>query len=248
MKNKSLLCLLVVILLGIISCSDDQEQVFPPSGSLKVVHGAMNAPGVHIGYFNSENEIVYSANPILSFGRTQRFTIPADEERSVRFVNSNDTTSTILNTELNLKAGQIITLFLTGDSIELSATLIGDIGHTTIRDSINTVRFVNMTSDVNSLNVSLDGSDTNIASDLTFSQPTDFIEFDATLENLNYTFNFINGSGDIISSFQLRQFFVIPGRPPFVLTFRKNITLALVGAEDDGEGNNTLRVIQVNNF
>ncbi|MCG8319020.1 MAG: hypothetical protein MI921_05930 [Cytophagales bacterium] len=68
------------------------------------------------------------------------------------------------------------------------------------------------------------------------------MEFAATNAAGSYTFTFKNAGGDTLASFDLD-----PLRRGREVAF-KNISLALIGRVDNGEGNSTLRVIQINNF
>ena len=68
------------------------------------------------------------------------------------------------------------------------------------------------------------------------------MEFTATTGVEIYAFTFKNQEGDVVDSFELE-----PLRRVREAVF-KNLSLALIGRADDGEGNSNLRVIQINNF
>ena len=233
------------------SCSEEEDS-FPEAASLKVVHAASGAPPVHVDYFGAEMEDVdFSINPTLSFARSSRFTIPANETRDLRFTYASDTTTEVFIDEVSLGSGEIATYFLLGDSASLTSAIIQDVGHRTLADSANAVRFINMAEGVESLNIGIQDTNTDLATGLGFSQNSDFIEVDATLTNLEYTFEFKDDEGNVLSAFRFRQYSVFSfGGSIFVSVraLRDNITFALVGQADDGEGNNTLRVVQINNF
>ena len=230
---------------------EDESGDFPQAASLQVVHAASGAPNVHVNYFGLD-DLNFSINPDLGFGATGSYTLPAGESRNIRFTYSEDTTREVFSQSVKLRAGEISTFFLLGDSTNLSSVLIEDTNLQLLRDSANAVRFINLSEDVSSVNVGLGDSSVIIDSDLTFSNASDFIEFDATLENPSYTFTFKNDADSVLASFPFEQWqvFIIPDSPPFILeqTFRKNITLALIGKPDDGEGNNTLQIVRIDNF
>ena len=245
-KNLFVYCMMCLLLA---SCEDDIEGV-PQPASLKMVHAAPGAPSVHVNYFGVE-DLNFSINPALAFGGNARYTIPAREARNIRFTYAADTAREVFNQELTLNPGQISTFFLLGDSANHSSVIIDDAGHRTFQDSLNAIRFINMSESVEAVNVGLADSSVVIATDLSFSNATEFIEFDATLENQTYTFTFKNDEGSVLSSYEFRQYEVFDFPGFFfvnVKALRKNVTLALVGAPDDGAGNSTLQVVQVNHF
>ncbi len=251
MKNITKLTFGLLTAILFFSCSEEDENDFLQAGSLKVVHAASGAPPVHVDYFGANFNVNFSINPTLAFATSERFTIPANERRDLRFAYASDTTTEVFMDEISLEAGQIVTYFLLGDSANLSASMIMDTGHKTFTDSANAVRFINMAEGVESLTIGIQDSTVALASSLGFSQGSDFIEVDATLQNENYVFTFKDDSDSLLTSFNFRQYqvFNFPGFF-FVNTFalRDNVTLALVGKADDGDGNSALQVVQVNNF
>ena len=242
---------LFITFLVLLSCSEEDES-FPLAASLTVVHGVPDAPAVHVNYFGRELEVLnFSINSTLGFRSGERFTIPANETRDVRFTYASDTTTEVLNRPVTLNVGQISTLFLLGDSANLSSVIIEDTGLQIFQDSLNGIRFINFSEDIGAVNVGLVDSSIAIGSGLSFSDATEFIEFDATLENSEYNFTFKNDADSVLASFRFQQYqiFDFPGFF-FVntLALRRNVTLALVGNADDGEGNSTLSVVRVNHF
>ena len=236
---------LMISLLSIffLACEDDPVEI-NQTASLKVVHGITSAPALYVNTFNEE--ITFSSfERTIPFGQFQRYTFSAGENRELSFTYNNDTTLQILMESVNLGSGQIATLFLLGDSANVSTTLVEDVGLKTLKDSLNAIRFINLAEGVNSVNVGLADSSITIAQDLAFNNSTDFIEFDATLENVFYNFTFKDEADDVLASFRYDQFFFIPGFDPFVLSLYDNVTLALVGELDNGEGVSTLQVIRI---
>ncbi len=251
-KHLTVFTISGIALLGLMSCENGDDNDFPQAASLTVVHGAVSAPEVHVDYFGEELEVLdFSINPTLAFGSTGRFTIPADKTRAVGITYASDTTSVVLEDEVSLRAGEITSLFLLGDSLNLRSEAIETIGLERLNDSINAIRFINLTEDVASLNIGIQDSTVTLGSDLSFADPTDFIPVDATLENPNYLFTFTNEQDEVLASFNFEQYtiFDFPGFF-FVqtLALRRNVTLALVGELDDGEGNSTLQVVRLNHF
>ena len=253
MKNYlTQISLSFIVLWVFIACEENDDNDFLQPASLTVVHGATGAPAVHVNYFGDEIETLdFLINPILPLGSNDRFTIPAGETRSLGFTYASDTTSVVFEENITLRAGEITTYFLLGDSLNLRSETIETLGLKRLNDSINAIRFINMTDDVPSLRIGIQDSTVTLASDLLFAEPTDFIEVDATLENENYVFTFNNDQGNELSTFNFRQYRIFNfSSGLFISTsaLRRNVTLALVGALDDGEGNNTLEVIRINHY
>ena len=252
MRNFYQLTLILFTGFQLLTACSTEEDDFLQAASLKVVHAASGAPAVHVDYFGPDVEDVnFVTNPALAFGSASRFTLPANASRELRFTYASDTTTEVFTEQVTLGPGSISTFFLLGDSALLSSIIINDQGHRTFEDSLNAVRFINMADGVVSVNVGIAGDPSLLASDLLFAEPTPFIEVDATLENERYRFTFKNDSDSVIASYDFEQYrvFNFPGLSFVSVTaLRKNVTLALVGRPDDGSGNSTLRVVQIDNF
>ena len=236
-------------MLGItlLSCSEE-ERTFPTAASLKVVHAASGAPAVHINYFGPELEnLNFSKNRELDFGASQRFTIRANQPRNLKFTYESDTTREVYNEDLVLEPGEILTYFLLGDSANLTSSIIVDEGHQVFSDSSNAVRFLNMAEGVDQLNVGILESSVQLSSGLAFSQASEFILVDATLQNPNYVFTFKSQEDSTLATFNFSQY-LVSGSLVFTRSYQRNATFALIGKSDDGEGNSTLQVVQINNF
>ena len=120
-------------------------------------------------------------------------------------------------------------------------------GFSTFNPCLNAVRFINMAEGVASLNIGIQDATVELASGLQFGQHSEFIEIDATLDNVSYTFTFKNQSDSILSTFRLDQYRFRFGRI-FPLVLNRNLSFALVGKADNDEENNTLSVVRINNY
>ncbi|GAA3604990.1 DUF4397 domain-containing protein [Flavivirga amylovorans] len=244
MKSFNILIILLLICsICFVSCETSDDSEFPQAASLKVVHAINGAPGIYVENSMSE-DTPFTNLPTLDFSEFRRFTLPARESIDIDVIFETDTTSQVASEQFNLGAGKIQTYFLYGDEANVSSTLVEDIGLRTITDSTNVVRFVNLTKDVNTFSVDAGGID-NLVSSIEIAEASEFVTIDATLENLEYTFSFKDEQGNELSNFFYRQWFFFPGFGAFVQSFQDTITFALVGALDDGQGNNTLNVIQI---
>lgn len=253
MKSIANLTLFLLVFSFIFSSCGEEDQVIPQSASLTVVHAVTGAPALHVDYFGEDIEgLNFSINPAISFGTNEKYTIPAEVIRTIELTYAADTTTPVLSEDLSFVAGEIGTFFILGDSANLSSILIEDVGLQTLRDSLNSIRFINLAEGIENLNIGLADSTIEIASNLAFGEKTDFIEFEARLANESYDLTFKNSEDSVLSSFNFRQWqvFIFPDSPPFIFerTFRKNLTLALVGKPHDRQGANTLQVIRIDNF
>jgi len=248
MKNYLTQITLSCIALWVFSSCEGDDPDFPESGSLTVVHAAAGAPAVHVDYFGDElEEFNFAINPTLEYAANDRFAIPADEPRTLGFTFASDTTTVVLEEPIHLRAGEITTFFLLGDSDNLSSRMIETVGLQRFTDSVNAIRFINMAEGVPSLNIGIRDSTVTLGSDLSFAEATEFIEVDARFENENYIFAFKDTQGTELATYDFQQYriFDFPGFF-FVqtLALHRNVTLALVGRVDDG----TLQVVQINHF
>lgn len=208
------------------------DDISPQAASLKVLHAVNDAPAVHVNYFGI-NDVTFSNNPTLSFGVSSRYSIPKDRPRNIKIVNSQDTTSVLTNIEVNLPAGNISTLFLTGRDNDIRALLIEDLllKH---KDSTAGFRFINLSPDSESLIFEADQGLSPIS--LGFEEVLAFQEVDATVANGNYNFEIKDVGGNVLTTYSTTA-------PVF-----RNTTLAIIGLSDDGAGGNSLQVIRVDSF
>lgn len=236
-----LVSLLVIGSILCISCETTYDNDFPMTASLKVVHAAEGLPSVHVDYFGFSETIDYASNPTLRFGRSERYTLPANETRSIIFVSSEDTTSTILSQTVKLPAGNVSSLYLTGANNKVEALLVEEI-FTNYKDSIVGIRFANLSMDTPATSVVISGQTGDVVSALSYKDFSEYIQFPAKTSDGSYTFEFQDASGNTLEIFTLD-----PLRRRREVVF-KNLTLALVGLADDGNGGSTLDIIQINNY
>ena len=220
-----------MLLLGsaLLCCSEDDN--LPNAASLKVIHTAVDVAPVHVNYFG--RSITFSNNPTLSYGSSNRFTLPVGEDRDIVFVSSEDTASQVHQQTVSFEAGGIGTLFLTGQGSSIDGLFLND-ELLSSTDSLAGVRFVNLSPDSQGIRFEAEGA--GDLSNLSFRDATAFLPLDATSDNASYAFEVKNAAGDVLTTFSTTV-------PVF-----KNITLAVIGLVDDGQGGSTLSVVQVNSF
>ena len=241
--KQTLLLFVSCLLFG--SC--EEENSFPQAVALKVVHAASGAPAVHINYFGRDIDN-FSVNPTLRFGANERFTLPARETRNIRFSYASDTTTEVYASQIDLEAGQISTLYLVGDSANLSSFVLPE----TFRnysDSVFGVNFVHAAGDLEAVAIRAIQTDREGLNDTTMvslslapQTATGFSQYEATARIQEYNFQFLDASDEILVSFRID-----PLRRRREKVFR-NITIPLIGMADDDPGNSTLQAVQIDNF
>ena len=241
---------LVVVLLCMVflSCDDGNEE-FPLAATLKVVHAASGVPDIHVDYFGSQGDMfTFNANRPLRFSAGERFTIPANEARTLRFTYATDTTVEVFSDNVQLEAGQITTYYITGDSAILSGFLLTETFQN-YTDSVFGVNFVNAATDLANVGLRVIQTDTAGVNDTTIvfstigsGTSTGFGQYEATGRIEEYTFEYINASDSVLADFSID-----PLRRRREKVF-KNITVPLIGTPDDGEGNSALRTTGFDNF
>lgn len=237
MKNLYKITILLFITSYLTACDDDDNLLLP--GSVKVVHAAVDFPPVYINYVG--RDITFRNNSILSYRSSRRYTIPTGIDRDIRIVNAEDTLSQLLNQTVNLGAGDIQTLFLAGQGENTEILLVED-DVLVLKDSLVGVRFINLSPDSGPVSIGVAGEDADLARDLAFKDASVFNAVGATIADGVYQFEFKDANDNVIAMTTMDP---LPRRnkPLF-----KNLTFALIGLVNDGQGGSTLSVIQINNF
>ena len=225
--------------LSLVACDEEESLPFTAS-SLKVFHGAVDAPPVHVNY--DGRDIPFLGATTISFGSNQKFTIPSGIDQEIRIVNSEDTLSQLLSTRVSLPVGGIGTLFLIGEGENVEGLYLND-DILTFTDSLVGVRFINLSPDSSPVSVGITEGDDNLADELAYRETSGYLALPATEADGSYTFEFKDADGNVIGSITLNP---LPGfgvKPLF-----KNQTYALVGLANDGTGASSLSVKQINNY
>ena len=240
---KILHILYIIPILFCMSCNEEED--FSKAAALRVIHGVSDAPSVHVNYIGIET-LNFSINPELGYGQDELYTLPANVARDIAFTYSVDTTRQVFNQELTLSPGQISSLFLVGDSANLSGFLLTETFQN-YSDSVFGVNFVHAANGLEALQVRVIQTDTAGANDTTLvssslsaQSATGFEQYEATGRIEKYTFEYLDASDSVLADYLIDPF-------DFSAVFR-NITVPIIGKPDDGEGNSTLKTIDIDNF
>ena len=220
----------LTILLGItvlLACSDDDND-FPRAVTLKVVNAINEVPSVIVN--TAGDSITYSiTSSKVGFGSNRRYSITTDRPQELIIVPESDTLNIIYQDILELQPAGY-SLFLIGSAGNEDDLLVQD-NYRQIQDSIVGVRFVNLSPNASSLNIGITGETSDEVTGLGYTQLTDYLEFPATGADGPYAFEFKDGSGNVLATFNLAP------------VAKRNLTLAVVGPDDSA-----LSVSQINNF
>ncbi len=229
MENYYKLIILTLLCCFTFSCEENEETLFP--ASLKVVNGIPDAPGVHVNYFG--RDIDYSNNSILTLGSSTRLTLLSNVANDLVVVPSSDTLSTIYQEVVNFQAGDVYTLFLTGQSENVEGLLLRDEPLVTA-DSVIGVRFINLSPDSGEVRFELTGVEQEFET-LSYREISSFESVMATSANVFYSVQVKDiGGNSLAGGFLFAPMF-------------KSLTLALVGFRDNN-GINSLSVRQINSY
>ncbi|UII80284.1 DUF4397 domain-containing protein [Flagellimonas sp. CMM7] len=239
MRKLNIIIVLLLFSAITLSCSEE-DNIIPSAASLKVFHGAVDGPPLHVNYF--ERPITLASNPTLRYRLSQVYTIPAEKEREISFINSVDTLSTLFSTTISIPEGGLGTLFLTGENEDIDGFYLED-RILTLQDSLVGVRFINLSPDIGEISVRVSGETNDLASGLSFKDGTEFMPLPATRDISLYTFQFVDETETVVASTNL-----VPVPPVGIMPLFKNITFALVGLKDNGVSGSSLLVRPINSY
>ncbi|WP_316818405.1 hypothetical protein [Pedobacter nyackensis] len=214
--------------------------------SINVVNVAINAGIVKVNYFGksinwgsytgTEASVVYGANKVYSV-------VDARSEFSLNIVRSTDTTKSVFNGHLNLTAGSINSLYLTGQSPNYDTVFVKESAFPVYADSAFAVRFINLVPNSGDVNVTLASSSTvNEFTGLAYKKQSVFKKYEATYKFPNTYFNFQvrNSNGILLASHTISS-------ANHMATRRKRATLVFRGLIG-GTGTNSPAISFVPNY
>ena len=243
MRKLCKILILQALVIGLAACEDDTPETFTAT-SLKVVHGVVNGPDVHIN--TSGSNISFSLNPSIGYRESETFTLPANQDRDIVVTSAEDTTQQILITSVNQDVAGIGTLLISGQGENVEATFLQDdiIRFTAKSDSLTGVRFINLSPDSDLVMVRIQGEASAIANNIAYRSASGYIELPSTRDVGTYIFEFTDSEGNVLATSGVLD--LLPDRGIFAL-FR-NQSFILMGLSNDGEGGNSLSVVQLNNY
>lgn len=190
---KSLLAL-AILLLWLCSCNKSDSVVTP--ASVTVVHAIFNGKPV-IPVFSYDAIQFYSGAPKLNYGASALYNSRGGIQ-PFYLAKSTDTTKRIYNSEMELEAGGLYSLFFAGDTTQPESVLVQD-NIPVHDDSTAGVRFINLSPASSPIKVNIKGFPAKAEfSDLGYKQITDFKAFTANSNIIGnrYIFEIRNQSND----------------------------------------------------
>ncbi|HEX9511267.1 MAG TPA: hypothetical protein VF939_12345 [Puia sp.] len=121
----------------------------------------------------------YQNQAFIYFGASAEYGL-ASGQNSILFVSSHDTSKVIFNGLLNLKAGAIYSLYLTGQAPAIDTLFMQDM-IPLYKDSVAGIRFINLSSGSGPISINLQGniSSQTEFSDLIYKKISDFKSYPA---------------------------------------------------------------------
>jgi hypothetical protein len=173
-KNFSLLGLALPLVLGLSSCSKDDDDMAAPTptfGKVAVTHASPDAPGVDLLIDNTK----LNSAPVEFKASTPYITLLSGS-RNIK-VNVAGTSTTVINADLNVMSGKNYSVF--------AVDAVANIGALVIEDNLATpasgkahVRFIHLSPDAPAVDVALDGGAV-VFGDYEFKEYSAFTPLDA---------------------------------------------------------------------
>ncbi|MBN8837180.1 MAG: DUF4397 domain-containing protein [Sphingobacteriia bacterium] len=233
-KNAVLLAVLIIIF-G--SCSKDSP--IPQLVSLNVVNASINVAAAQVNYFGAPLTFATYTGNLVNYGANLVYSVNAGST-NISINAQADSTKSIYSGNLTANAGDVYTLYLSGQSTAVDTVLRKEsIPYHPFSDSSFGVRFINLSYNSNPVNVTLSATATvNEFSGIGYKTITAFKNYTALLSTAGYTFQVRDAGNNIIATYA----FTSTTMPRFF-----NCTLALIG-QIGATGSNAPKVIRVNNY
>lgn len=243
MKNNNSRILSFAFIICCISCKKESNEKMIVS--VNVVHAAVGISTVKVNYVGKP--IVYAAyagtDAQVNFGANKIYSLPV-ENPTMTIVPVADTLNKLFSGSVSTKANApIYSLYLIGQAPTNETILFEEsIPNYNKADSLTGVRFINLSPNAPSINITLSTSATiNEFSDIAYKQSTNFKTYSAKVANTSYTFQIRNAStGALLTSYSYTLSTAPSGR-------FWNITLVLKGLVG-GSGGSALSIQRVNNY
>jgi hypothetical protein len=204
----------------------------PGLASINIINASSDIPSTSVSFVIPAIPF-YKQQALVNFGSSGEYGEP-EGAVPLTLISSSDTTHYIFQNNLNLVSGGLYSFYIFGNVPNVQTMLIRD--HIPVhRDSVSGVRFVNLSPDAGSVNVTLQGGTTNDFSSIAYKSITDFKSYTNTssvVNNGGYTFQVTDAAGNVLTTFNWS---------PQVF---QNNTLVIGGSEAQGN----VQIFQVNNY
>lgn len=239
--------ILLFFFYGLIACKKNNSYRSDNTATINVINGVVNSP-ITIkmnGVSNASGGTSSSSSlSTVSYG-SSAFFYAVSNTVPIQVLKLPDS-SLLLNNSYNLKTGGIYTLLLAGIVPNVEGVLIDDSNLPYVNlsnapsaaDSIINIRFINLVSDLSSVDVRLQGAVTYEVSGLAYKTASSFKAYTAKLANASYKFEFVE-NGVVRSTSTLN----VSATNRF-----RNVALVLRGMKSPATGQPSLSVSTINYF
>ena len=231
MKNIKYVWILVAVAV-ITSCKKDLGPK-PNVAAFNIINAALSLPQVAVD-FSANHLPYYQQMSFIPYQSSLEFSLPSGNT-PFNVISSADTSAVLLHGGFNLVKGGIYSFYLAGNNANPDTLFMKDNIPYYPTDSLSGARFINLCSDSQPLNITLQGGTGNVSSNLAYKKITAFQPYSAVgniTNNGGYNFNITDGSGNVLTTFNWNP------------TVYKNYTLVITGLVSDG----SISIFAVNNF
>ena len=191
---RSLVAITLVVLW---TSSCKKSDSFPVPATVNIVHAIANGKPI-IPVFSNDPIEYFKAAQTITFGNAAIYSLPGGL-RPLYLAKNTDTSNRIYNSEVDMKAGGMYSLFFAGDTSKPEAVFTHD-EIPVYTDSLAGVRFINLSPASGPIKINVKGTSTSKADfiDLAYKQISDFKPFTATsgVTGNNYIFEIRNQAND----------------------------------------------------
>lgn len=190
-----------------------------------------NTTGKKVNFSMLQEQSYYYSEGLFNGGSKRIYGIAADKNVSVEVVLTTDTLNPIFNEIIHAKAGDSYSLFLSGNSNAVDATVVKD-EISNFRDSVSGVRFVNLSSS-GEVNINIRGQSNELVDNFAYRDISPMMILPAKSTNTSYVFEVRNQIGNILATYSYS-------------TVRfKSVTLIIRGLVN---GSPRFEVVRANNY
>jgi hypothetical protein len=197
--------------------------------AVSIINVSPGSPSIYVNFWG---DTAYYTVPTISYGSYLEFSVPA---KNANLCLAADTLKPFFNNPFALKAGQIWSLFLAGQSGVPDSFLVRDYIPTLApADSLTGVRFVNMAQGGNPINIDVQGASGPVTTQVLYKGIVGWQSFsaNAAATTAGYVFEFRDGVSDsVLATYTLN---IVPN---------KCQTLVFYGSVSNG-----LSVMSENNY
>ncbi len=229
-------------MLALASCKKDKQELSDYQANLTIVNGIADKDGLVWKFSEKEFTLDQFRSYYFNngyFDSEQTVGVPINKTVPITIADYNDTTQIVYKAKKEFKSGDLYTLYLSGQGLAIDTLMVkeSDIPYHSYRDSMMSVRFVNIASELESINVNLAGKPLGSeVTNLKYQGITTFKTYPAKIKDTRYSFEFHDSvTGELLGVYQFD-----PNNFNYRVPRFKTLSLIFKGLKDWG-----FRVVRV---